>query len=130
MKKAINGSLITFTFEGDVPPLVFNAALTHQTVREHSSMHGFMARLGDSAAIPKTEENGFNVTEAMRREAVAELVAHYESGTESWNLRTGATKTPKQNPAIAALAMALGKTYAEAEAHIANLAIEAIAKGE
>lgn len=130
MKKAINGTTITFTFECDVPPLTFDAARTSAAVREHAIMHGFLQRLGDAAAIPKTEENGYTVTETMRREAVAELAAHYESGTESWNLRATSGRAAKQNPAIVALAAALGKTYAEAEAHIANLAIEALTKGE
>jgi len=130
MKKSVSGHLITFTFEGDLTPIVFDASNVNTSIREHAIMHGFMARLGDAAAIPKSETNGFTVTEAMRREAVLELAEHYQSGTDAWNLRASTTKAPKQNPAILALATALGKTYAEAEAHIANLTCEAIAKGE
>lgn len=130
MKKAISGSVITFTFDG-LEPLTFDTSTASEAVKSHAMLHGFMQRLGDAAAIPRTKPDGsvVNVTEAMRREAVAEIMAHYASGTSEWNLRASA-KPAKQNPAILALAAALGKTYEEAEAHIANLALEAITKGE
>lgn len=129
MKKQIIGGKVQFTFDDGLESVVFDPATASAENRAHAEMHGWLARLGDMAAIPKSEENGFRVTEAMRREAIIAGTTHYTSGTAEWNLR-GAAKTPKQNPAIVALAAALGKTYAEAEAHIANLALEAIAKGE
>lgn len=127
MKKAIKGNTIVFTFGDGVPELVFDATRVARANRDYAEMHGWNGRLGDAAAIPREQKDGsvITVTEAMRREAVAELVTHYEGGAVEWNLK-GSPRTAAPNPAIAALAQALGKTYAEAEAHIANMALEAM----
>jgi hypothetical protein len=115
MKKSINGTQITFAFEG-LAPVVFDAAKVSEANRAYAIMHGFQARIGDNAAIQKSAENGYRVTEQMRREAVLEMVGHYEDRAQTnWNLRVG-TRTAKQSPAILALATKLGKTYEEAQA--------------
>ena len=115
---------ITFTFEEGVASVEFNATKAHFDLRRHAMMFGFENRIKDCAAIPRKGKDGsvINVTEAMRREAVIGMVAHLESGTDQWNVKSGPRKAP-QNTAILALAKALGKTYEEAEAHIAAMAI-------
>lgn len=118
MKKAINieAGTITFTFEG-LEPIVFNPSAMHEANRTYAMLHGMAARLGDNAAITKSAENGFKVTEGMRREAVMELVEHYLSGSPEWSPRAkGEGRKASLNPAIAQLATKLGKSYAEAEA--------------
>jgi len=114
MKKAIEGTKITFTFSDNLQPVVFDAEKTHAAMQERAMMHGFAARIGDNAAIQKSAENGFTVTEAMRREAVLELVAHYEGGAETWE--TKARKAAPINPAITKIAELRKCTYAEAQA--------------
>lgn len=113
MKKAIEGTKITFTFEGEAA-VVFDATLATQAMRERAMVHGFAARIGDNAAIQKNADNGFTVTEAMRREAVLELVTHYEGGAETWE--TKARKSAPINPAITKIAELRKCTYAEAQA--------------
>lgn len=121
MKKVINESsrTITFSFEGGLAPVVFEVAKASATNRDYAVLHGFAARIGDNAAIAKSKENNFTVTEAMRREAVLELVNHYESGAEAWNVKASA-KAPAQNPVIAQIAAKLGITYEAAQAKVAE----------
>ena len=114
MKKVINtaASTVTFTFDG----LEAVSLNIHDITAENQSyaiLHGMAARIGDNAAITKSAENGFTVTEAMRRDAVLEMVNHYTSGSIEWNLKQAARK-PSFNPAIQAIADKLGKTYEEA----------------
>ena len=118
MKKVINvasGSL-TFTFDGLEPVILRVSEVTRQN-RAYAELHGFAARIGDAAALTKSAENNFTVTEAARREAVIEMVEHYISGTADWNLRVSERKAP-QNPTILAIASKLGISYVEAEVEI------------
>ncbi len=118
MKKVIAGNLVTFTFDG-LDAVVFDATKASATNRAYAEMHGWQARIGDNAALSRKDKDGnvITITEQMRRDAVAELVGHYESGAEAWAVR-GAAQV-KQNPVIAAVAAKKGITYAEAEALVA-----------
>lgn len=118
MKKTINAATgsITFSFEGCSAVTLSMHDVTPEN-RNYAELHGMAARIGDNAAIQKSAENGFNVTEAMRREAVVEMVEHYTSGSTEWNLRV-AVRKPAQNPTIMAIATKLGISYVEAEAEI------------
>lgn len=120
MKKAIIEGKITFTFDG-LEPVVFDHEKVSDKMRDAAETHGWMARLGDNAAISRKQKDGtvIDVTEAMRRDAVLELVNHYESGTEEWNLKTAAG--PRENKFIRDLATRKGITYQEAEAIVASL---------
>lgn len=120
MKKALGtDGIITFTFDG-LEPVKFDAGKCSERVQDYAMQHGFMARIGDNAAISRKQKDGtiITVTEQMRRDAVLELVNHYESGTEQWELRTA--KAPAQNPTILAIAQKRGCSYAEAEAFLAS----------
>ncbi len=134
MKKIINAAAgtIEFTFEG-LEPVVFNPASMSAVNQKYAVLHGMAARIGDNAAIQKSEENGFRVTEGMRREAVMELVEHYLGGSEDWSPKARATKAKVLNPAILQIAERLGCTYAEAEAKAADrwlAELDAMGKGE
>lgn len=117
MKKVIDTVTrrVTFTFDG-LEPVTFDATKVSGENQTYATLHGFAARIGDNAALTKTAENNFTVTESMRREAVLELVNHYESGTTDWNTRVRQPRAAPLNPAILALAEKLGKTYEEAQA--------------
>ena len=116
---------IVFTFDGDTPDATFNANDVHTDLQRHAMMTGFTNKVKDTAAIPRKQPDGsiINVTEDMRRAKVVEMIDHLESGGTDWNLK-GTARKPVQNTAILALATKLDKTYEEAEAYIANLAIE------
>jgi hypothetical protein len=118
MKKTINTAArsITFTFDG-LDSITFNAEKMSAANREYAELHGMAARIGDAAAISKTAENNFTVTEAMRRAEVEAMVGFYEnSANADWNMKVAAPKAAPINPAIQAIATKLGKTYAEAMA--------------
>ena len=120
MKKLIAGNLVKFTFEDGIASYTFDCTKMSGANRAHAIPFAMCHRLGDSAAflrgLPGGE--GGTITEAMRREAVAETGAHYESGSENWELRTA--RAPAQSPTIAAIAAKMGITYAEAEAKVAE----------
>ena len=117
MKKVINAQAqtVTFTFEGELAPIVLAMSQVSPANATYAMLHGFAARVGDNAAIQKAAENNYTVTEAMRREAVAELVDHYTSGSADWSPKAKA-KTEKLNPHIAAIAQKRNCTYEEAQA--------------
>ena len=117
MKKVINTAAqsVTFTFEGELAPVVLSMSQVSPANATYAMLHGFAARIGDNAAIQKSAENGYKVTEDMRREAVLELVDHYASGTTEWNVKAKAKSAP-MNPHILAIAQKRGCTYEEAMA--------------
>jgi len=117
MKKVINTAAqsVTFTFEGDLAPVTLAMSQVSPANATYAMLHGFAARIGDNAAIQKSAENGYKVTEDMRREAVLELVNHYASGTTEWNVKAKAKSAP-MNPHILAIAQKRGCTYEEAMA--------------
>lgn len=134
MKKIINAGTrtITFAFDGyadkegtiidaSLAPVVFHAEALSVQNYEFAVLHGMSARIGDNAAIQKSAENNFTVTEAMRREAVSDLVTFYENADNAdWNMRVAAgPRKSAPNPAIVTLAAKLGKTYEEAQAWFA-----------
>jgi len=116
MKKVINtlGQSVTFTFDG-LDSITLAMADVSPENATYAMLHGFAARIGDNAAITKSAENKFTVTEGMRREAVQEMVTHYTSGSIDWNIKQAVRKA-SFNPAIQAIADKLGKSYEEAMA--------------
>lgn len=119
MKKTINttAQTVTFSFEGGLAPITLAMRDVSPANATYAMLHGFAARVGDAAAISKTAENNFTVTEAMRRAEVEAMVAFYENAeNRDWNMKVAAPKAAPINPAIQAIATKLGKTYAEAMA--------------
>ena len=131
MKKTLNtiAQTVTFTFDGhlDKEGAVVNEALAPVTLAmkdvspanaTYAMLHGFAARIGDNAAITKSAENGYTVTEAMRRAEVEKMTNFYADGANvDWNMRgAAAPKAAPLNPAILTLAQKLGKSYEEAMA--------------
>jgi hypothetical protein len=119
MKKAINvaSQSVTFTFEGGLEAVTLNTHDVTAANQTYAMLHGFAARIGDNAAISKSADNGYVVTEAMRRDAVLELVGHYTSGSEDWNVKASARKAPL-NPVFLAMAEKFNITYEEAMAKV------------
>jgi len=119
MKKLIDvkAGTVTFTFEGDLQPSTISAADLSEAILEHAKLAGLSHKIGDNAAISKSEENGFVVTEAMRKAAVDQMIAQLTGG--DWNAKGGST--PKLHPSIIKLAAKWGISYEAAEARIASL---------
>jgi hypothetical protein len=114
MKCTRTGSTLTFTFSDSTPSIYFNAE--NATVsRDDAIMHGFEQKIRDNAAIAKSADNGYNITESMRAAAIQQMVTHLTTSTE-WNMRKGATV--KENPVFRAIASKLGITYEEAMAKV------------
>lgn len=119
MKKSVSNSGVTFTFDGGLEPVAFDINKASEANRTFAAAFGFGHRIGDHAAISRNGPNGsiITVTEEMRRNAVLEMVAHLESGTENWDMAKG-TRAPVQNPVFVAIATKLGITYDEAMAKV------------
>ena len=118
MKCKPEGKKLVFTFDG-LASIVFDAE--QATVnRQDAEMHGFEQKIRDNAAISRKQKDGtvIDVTEAMRRDAVQEMVTHLTTST-AWNMVKVQRAAP-QNPTILAIANKRGCTYAEAEAWIAE----------
>lgn len=127
MKKSIAGNLVKFTFEEGVAPLSFDCTKMSGANRAYAIPFAMCHRLGDMAALSRTLPDGTvrTITEAMRREAVAEGIAHYESATEAWELRT--VRTIPQNPVWLAMAEKRGVDYATIAAERAQADLDALA---
>ena len=122
MKKIINAvtGVVTFTFDG-AAAVVFNTHDMTPENQQYAICHGMAARIGDNAAITKSAENGFAVTETMRREAVLEMVTHYTSGSTDWELRKSAgPRKPALNPTWVKMAEMKGCDYATIAAEMAE----------
>jgi hypothetical protein len=127
MKKVIDVATrsVRFTFDGDLEPVVMHAERMSAANYDYACLHGLAARIGDNAAIQKSAENGYVVTDAMRREAVLELVTFYEDENNTeWNVkRASGPRAAPQNQFVAELAKRLGVTYDEAMAKVAAQAM-------
>ena len=121
--------IISFTFDGDTPDVVFDANKVHYDLCIHAMMFGLTNRIKDTAAIARKDAPDGNVTESMRRAKVVEMSEHLEAGGTEWNLKATGRKAP-QNAAILALAAKLTEkrgvqvTYEEAEAHIQEMILQ------
>ena len=111
MKNVMTGNLVKWTFEDNVPPLTFDCTKASGANRAQALVYGFNVRLTRMAALPRADKNGnvITVTERMRHDAVAEGIAHYESATDAWEMRT--VRAPVQNPVWAAMAEKRGVGY-------------------
>lgn len=128
MKKRIEGQTIIFTFSEGVAEYRFDLGdVKSDDICTHAAVMGFNHRLGDAAALSRELPGGGvrTITEAMRREAVAELGDYYKSLPETataaaWDRKATGPRTAPQNPVIAAIAQKMGIDYAAAEAHVAK----------
>lgn len=134
MKKSydVNAGTVTFTFEGELAPIIFTAANASAACEATALLHGWSARIGDGAALSRKQKDGsiITITEAMRRDEVQRLVTHYESGTDVWEMRAAGARPAPQNPTWLALAAKRGVSYdvIAAEKAAADLAeLEAMA---
>ena len=115
MKKVFDSAARTveFRFDDGLPPVIVDAMKLSPEMSRYAVLFAIGHRCGDNAAIQKSADNGYKVTEAMRREAVIEMADHMQAGGTDWDLTKGPRK-PAINPALVAMAQRLGITYEEA----------------
>ena len=126
MKCNREGGKLVFTFDG-LESIVFDS--TAATVsHEDAAMHGYEQKIRDNAAISRKQKDGtvIDVTEAMRRDAVQEMVTHLTTSTD-WNMakRAGvsAATAASLKAAIETIADLMGVSFEEAKAmHEARIA--------
>lgn len=109
------GNTLTFTFPNtDIQPIVFDA---NKATVSHvdAAMHGFEQKIRDAAAIAKSADNGYTITEAMRAREIQAMVNHLTTSKE-WNMRKAATV--KESPVIRAIADKLGISYEAAQTKV------------
>lgn len=101
---------IQFTFDGGLEPVSIHMSKVSPACATYAMLHGFSARIGDSAALSRKQKDGsiITITEQMRRDEIVRMVEHYESGTAEWEMG----RTPSQNPLILAMAQSAGVDYA------------------
>lgn len=121
MKKSVNvaAQSVEFKFDDGLAPVVLTLAEMSPENQTRMALHGIAARVGDHAAIQRSAENGFKVTEAMRRDAILEMQAHYHSSGKDWELKGKARAVPL-NGTILAIAQKMNISYEEAQAKVAQ----------
>lgn len=106
---------ITWKFIGGLPDITMDTNLVSEKVRRRAALVGFgQTRIADAAAVSRTDKDGRIVpeTERLRRkhENMLRLVAHYESGTEDWDLPRvgGGARGPSEADVLEAIRRATG----------------------
>ncbi len=127
MKKVIDAAAqtVTFTFDDGLAPISLAMSDVSPVNATYAMLHGFGARIGDNAAISRKQKDGsvIKVTEQMRREEIAKMVAHYASGTNEWDM---GRQTPI-DPRAVKLAEAKGISIEEAKQRLAKIEFDALA---
>ena len=125
MKTVTTSNTISFTFDGGLAPVVFNAADAAQHT-ERAAMHGFEQKIRDNAAISRKQKDGsvITVTEAMRHAAVLEMVTHLTTSPD-WNMR-GTGRVAAQNPIWLQIAARRGVGYDVIAAEMAQRDLDAL----
>src|SRR5258708_13605633 len=110
----------TWQVLGVEKPITLHLGKVAQSMRARAEVHGWFQRGSDGAALSRDQVTGKPASAQDKYEAIAELVAHYETGTEQWAMRSaggGGTSITLQ-----AVARVRGCTYEEAEASVARYA--------
>ena len=118
---------ISFRVVGNGNTHTFDMGKAHSANVAYAALHGFKQRLVDNTAISKTNADGSIRSAAtmakLREEALLEMIQHYESGVERWNIREPGKGAPRKpvfdTELVIRAAVALtGKEYAEVRAHV------------
>jgi len=80
----------TQTFKVGAQSVTFHPDMVDPTLRTRAELHGWKQRISDKAALSRDPKTGRSATAEEKFAAVAAIIAHYESGTEKWEMeRTG-----------------------------------------
>lgn len=82
---------ISFRVTGTGNTHTFHMDRAHAANVAYAALHGFKQRLVDNTAVSRTDKDGKVRSAAeqarLREEALVEMIRHYESGVERWNVR-------------------------------------------
>lgn len=81
---SVAGNVLTFNVIG-FGELKFDTDKVSNECANHAALHGFTQRISDAAAISRDPETGKSATPQEKYDAMAQLIAHYESGTSEWS---------------------------------------------
>lgn len=109
IKCVINESIgeIVWT-KSDGKSVTLHVERASEPMRKYAVFHGFKQRGSDVMAIAKNRDTGLSATEDEKFEALTGIVAHIESGSESWDRPRAAGA-----PAVAADRKLLAETVAK-----------------
>lgn len=80
----------TQTFKVGAQSIVFHPDMVDATLRTRAELHGWKQRISDKAALSRDPKTGKPATWEEKFAAVSAIIAHYESGTDKWEMeRTG-----------------------------------------
>ncbi len=90
----------------------------------YAALHGMKQRVSDAAAISRNPDNGQPATPQDKLDAMAALVAHYESGGVEWGIRkaTGGAGAKPSGLTLRALAQVQGVGVATMRTRVDGLA--------
>ena len=78
--------IVSFTVEG-CGKLAVSLGELNPAIVAYAALHGMKQRIGDAAALDRNKETGKSATPADKFAAMKQLVDHYASGTDQWNVR-------------------------------------------
>lgn len=102
--------------------LTFDPTKVDAANRTHAEFHGWKQRIVDGAAISRDTTTGQPATPKEKYDAMAELIAHYESGSAEWS-RAGGGGGGK-SITIEAIARVQNLSYEAAEAEVDAMAVK------
>ena len=124
----LEANRVVFTISDGGEPLVLDMSKVSEAVRIRAAMVGMaQVRIVDAAAISAEDPDDGHIRSAaermeLKRERMAALIAHYETGTEEWK-RTGGGEGGAKSLTIEAIAnLAYGGAYDLAEGAVDKLA--------
>ena len=91
---SVTGNVITFNVIG-FGALKFDTDKVSNECANHAALHGFVQRISDAAAMSRDPKTGKPATPQEKYDAMAALVAHYESGTPEWSRVRAGDGSPK-----------------------------------
>ncbi len=101
-------------------PITLHLDKVARVIRERAEVHGWFQRGSDGAALSRDATTGKPASAQDKHEAIAELVAHYETGTEEWAMRSGGGGGTSIT--LQAVARVRGIEYAQAEEFVGRYA--------
>jgi len=101
--------------DGGSKTLTFRADSVHPNNQAYAMLHGFKQRLIDAAALSRDPKSGRSATPAEKFDAIEQLVEHYHSGSEEWNVRVASGERTDGELAMLVRAVCEAKPQATAE---------------
>lgn len=82
----VNGNIISFHVAG-AGTLTLDVSKVNAENVQRASVHGFIQRVSDGAAMSRDPKTGKPATPEDKAARMAAIIAHYESGAAEWSMR-------------------------------------------